>query len=266
MTVSFHDLVNALSDLELDRSRPVIAHASLSAFGSVQGGAETVLGALRSIADTLIMPTFTYKTMVTPESGPENNGLVYGSMRDANRMAEFFHPEMPADPLMGIIAETLRRQPEARRSSHPILSFAGINAEEILQTQTLDNPLAPIHELTAQGGWVLLLGVNHTVNTSIHYAEKFGGRKQFLRWALTRQGVRECPGFPGCSNGFEAITSRLRGIERRTQIGYALVRAIPLSEMVDLIQKWLIDDPLALLCPRRDCRRCNAVRQAVGRE
>jgi aminoglycoside 3-N-acetyltransferase len=113
---------------------------------------------------------------------------------------------------------------------------------------------------------VLLLGVDHTINTSIHYAEKFAGRKQFLRWALTRRGVKECPGFPGCSNGFEAITPRLRGLERRTMIGYAPARAVPLPEMVDLIQKWLIDDPLALLCPRTDCGRCNAVRHAVGRE
>jgi aminoglycoside 3-N-acetyltransferase len=62
----------------------------------------------------------------------------------------------------------------------------------------LDDPLAPVGALAEENGTVLLIGVNHTVNTSIHYAEKIAGRKQFIRWALTPQGVRECPGFPGC--------------------------------------------------------------------
>lgn len=183
--ISFHSLLAGLRRLNLGDSRPVIAHASLSSFGNVQGGAEALLGALLSLYPALVMPTFTYKTMLTPEVGPPNNGLTYGSRPDANRMAEFFHPAMPADRLMGVLPEALRRHPHARRSSHPILSFAGVNADLVLSSQTIDEPLAPIRMLAEAQGWVLLLGVDHKVNTSIHYAELLAGRPQFVRWALT---------------------------------------------------------------------------------
>ncbi len=44
------------------------------------------------------MPAFTYKTMLTPLTWSENNGITYGSGADVNRMAEFFDSQMPADP------------------------------------------------------------------------------------------------------------------------------------------------------------------------
>jgi len=260
---SFRDFYNGLRKLEIDPSHPVIAHASLSAFGEVHGGAETALGALLGAFHTLVMPAFTYKTMLIPEVGPENNACTYGSGKDTNQMAEFFRPDMPADRLMGILAETLRTRAGAQRSTHPILSFAGINADQILEAQTLVDPLAPVGALRAAQGWVLLLGVDHTVNTSIHYAERLAGRKQFIRWALTPQGIIECPGFPGCSSGFQAITTRLGQVTRVVQIGPGIIQAIPLENLVEIVCRWIEEDPQALLCGREDCERCNAVRDAL---
>ncbi len=262
--ISFRDISNGLKKLELDpRSSLAIAHASLSSFGEVRGGAETVIGALLANLHGLMMPTFTYKTMITPEAGPEDNGIVYGSGKDTNRMAEFFRPGMPADPTMGVVAEALRRLPAARRSSHPIQSFAGVNVDEALEAQSLEDPLAPIGVLMAKGAWVLLVGVDHTTNTSIHYAEKLAGRKQFTRWALTPQGVRACPGWSGCSEGFEAAAPALEETTRNVQVGGSLIRALPLQPMVDKIYELIHSDPLALLCARPDCGRCNAIRAAV---
>ena len=262
--LTYRNLVCEMRKLDIGLSRPVIAHASLSAFGEIQGGAQTLVGALASVYDALIVPTFTYKTMLTPEDGPPNNGITYGGKQDANRMAEFFHPDMPADKSMGVVAETLRQHPQARRSSHPIYSFAGINADQAIEVQTLDEPLAPIQVLTEAGGWVLLLGVTHIANTSIHYAEKLAGRRQFIRWALSPQGVKECPGWPGCSGGFEQISPRLEESTRKVQIGQAEVRAIPLSNLVEAVQKAIAEDPLALLYKRNDCQRCNAIRRAAA--
>ena len=47
---------------------------------------------------------------------------------------------------MGKIPELLRQRPEAKRSTHPILSFAGIRADKSLATQTLEEPFAPIRK------------------------------------------------------------------------------------------------------------------------
>jgi aminoglycoside 3-N-acetyltransferase len=178
-------------------------------------------------------------------------------------MAQFFEPQMPVDRLIGATSEALRQHPQAMRSSHPILSFTGVNAQEILASQRLAEPLAPIRLLCECHAWVLLLGVDHMVNTSLHYAELLAGRKQFIRWALTPQGVVECPGFPGCSDGFESASPYFAPHTRRVQVGMASIQAIPLIKLIHVAKRLIEADPLALLCERSYCERCAAVREWV---
>lgn len=258
--LTFRDFITAFRKLDIERTRPVIAHASLAAFGEVHGGVDTILGALLSSFHTFIMPAFTYQTMLIPALGPPDNAITYGSGKDTNRMTEFFRPSLPADSIMGVLAEALRIHPKAARSIHPILSFTGMNAKPILNTQTIQEPLLPIQTLREEDGWVLLLGVDQTVNTSIHYGEKLAGRNQFVRWALTPKGVVTCPGFPGCSDGFEALSPHLTESVRKVDVGGAVIQAIPLDKLVDTIYSIIKDNPTALLCEREDCERCNAIR------
>ena len=252
----------ALDELKLE-NKPAIAHASLKSFGAIQGGAETVLEALLSSVSGLIMPTFTYKTMILPNVGPPNNGLDYGKRRDLNLMAEPFRYDMSVDSLIGTLAETLRLYPGAMRTAHPILSFAGVNLHEALVTQTIYNPFAPIGWLADREGWVLLLGVDHTVNTSIHYAEKMAGRHQFVRWALTKKRIVECRGFPGCSDGFEAIRPDIEQVTRRAEFGGSFIEAIPLRALLQVVETRIKRNPLALLCQRDECGRCDTIRNMV---
>jgi aminoglycoside 3-N-acetyltransferase len=260
--LSYRELVKAFQEVEINRSQPVLVHASLSSVGEIRGGAETVLGALLGLSKGVMAPAFTYNTMIIPEVGPEDNAAAYGSGKDRNRMAEFFQPDMPCDSMMGILPETLRTKTGSRRSSHPILSFTGVNVDDALDAQTMELPLAPIQVLAQQGGLVLLIGVDHTVNTSIHYAEYLAGRKQFVRWALTPQGVRTCPGFPGCSDGFEQAGPYLESITCTTRLGNAVIRAVALQPMIEMITSLIQEDPLALLCDKED-DRCSAVRRSV---
>ncbi|HET6845986.1 MAG TPA: AAC(3) family N-acetyltransferase, partial [Anaerolineales bacterium] len=241
-----------------------VAHASLKAFGDVVGGADALLRAALDSVWALVMPTFTYRSMVTPEVGPPGNGLLYGSDRDLNRMAEPFMSDMPADRQMGVLAEALRLQPRARRTSHPILSFAGVNADRLLAAQTLSDPLGVFAALADADGWVLLLGVDHTVNTAIHYAERLSGRRQFTRWALLPDRIMECPGFPGDSAGFGSLALDLVDDVRQVRAGSALVQAFPVRAIIRAVEMCLQRDPLALLCSRSDCLRCNAVRESVS--
>jgi aminoglycoside 3-N-acetyltransferase len=261
--VTYRDVINAFRDLDLGSHSRVIVHASLSAFGEVSGGADTIVGALLTTCETVMLPTFTYRTMVIPKNGPPDNAIDYGSADEENLKTEFFHPDMPADSAMGVIAETLRLRPEAKRSSHPILSFAGVNPEQAFDLQTLEAPLAPIKWLEEYDGDVLQLGVDYTVNTSLHYAEEKAERRRFIRWALTPQGVLECPAWPGCSRGFQAIAPRLEGVARRVALGTSTVEVIPLRDLIHITVSWIHEDPRALLCDELGCPRCAATRASV---
>jgi aminoglycoside 3-N-acetyltransferase len=259
--LSYRDLIAGFKKLEIDRLRPVIVHASLSSFGEIRGGVDTLLGAILACFPAVMAPTFTYKSMLTPETGPDNNGIVYGSGRDQNRMAEFFTLDMPVDRLMGILSEKVRSFPRACRSTHPILSFAGIHLNQAIEQQTLEEPMAPIQWLMENDGVALLLGVDHTVNTSIHLAEQIAGRKSFTRWALTPRAAYECSNFPGCSEGFQKALPHLMGLTKSVRIGLSDVHALPLKEMIPILVDLIKHDPLALLCEKENCPRCDAVRE-----
>lgn len=259
---SYHQWVTALRDLGLGPTSRLLVHACLPAFRHDTGGPTALLGALTAESEMVVMPAFTRRTMVTPRTGPADNGIVYGES-PGNLEAEFFHPALPVDADQGEVAETLRRQPRADRSSHPILSFAGVDAKEVLAAQTLDEPLGTIRALADADADVVLIGADHKSNLSLHLAERIAGRRTFVRWALTEQGVATCPNFPGCSGGFEAIESRLGGIARRVAIAGGLITSVPLRDLIHVAAGWIREDPRALLCARPGCLHCAAVRASV---
>jgi len=259
--INYVGFSEALRELELS-DVPVMAHASLHAFGGFDGGPDGFLQALIDTVGALVMPAHTYSTMITPTVGPNNNGIVYGSGQDLNRMAEFFSPAMPADRLMGVIPEALRQRPNSKRSMHPILSFAGIHADKALAAQTIAEPFAPIRMLAEANGWVLLLGVDHSANTTIHYAELLAGRRQFVRWALTEHGILECPGFPGDSTGFNVLEKDLQPHTRKLQVGDATIQAVPMRVLIATVVERLKKNPKDLLCSNLSCLRCNEFRKS----
>ena len=268
--IGIRELLAGFESLPI-RGRAVIAHGSFKSLGRVQGGPRVAIDALARTCEALVMPAFTYQTMVTPLIGPPNNAVDYAS-EEARRMREDgnstldalpFRRVMPADEEMGILSETLRRRADAARSFHPILSFAGVNADFALDRQTLYDPLAPIGALAEKDGWVVLIGVDHSVNTSIHYAEKLAGRRQFTRWARLQRRIVECPNFPGDSAGFNDIARHLENDTAAVTIGEARVQAVPLNNLIDRVKLLLKVNPLALLCERNDCMRCNDVRRWV---
>ena len=255
-----HALRTAFSALNLE-DRPVIAHGGFRRFGPVEGGGETVIQALLENTRGVMMPTFTYKTMVTPQVGPPDNGLRYDSGGDHNKRVEAFQPDMIPDKMIGILPWVLIQQPGAKRTTHPILSFGGVGVDKGLARQTLADPLAPISWLAEQKGSVVLINVDQTVNTSIHYAEKLLGRRQFLRWALLPDRIVECPGYPSDSTGFQGLEPYIREDLRRIEVRGAFIQTIPLDRLFAAVETALRRDPLALLCQRLDCGRCNAVRR-----
>jgi len=263
-TIGYRDIVRALHRLEFDRSSNVIAHVSLAAVGDVRGGAETIVGALLATCGTVVMPAFTHQTMVWPQAGPPDNGCTYGDHVEDNARAEMFSPDLPVDAELGEVAECFRRHRMAVRSPHPVLSFAavGAQAQEIVAAQSLDEPLGPLDWLYDRHGDVLLIGMDHRANVAIHLAEKFAGRKQFVRWAVNHKRAYRLPNFPGCSKGFNAIAGKLAWVAHQTNLGATTAQRIPLTSLVQVAVQLIQEDPHALLCNDQQCELCNAVRRA----
>ncbi|MEV0247410.1 AAC(3) family N-acetyltransferase [Nocardia sp. NPDC050712] len=153
----------------------VLVHSSLSSFGRVDGGADTVIGSLRSVLGpdgTLVAPAFTSQVTDPDRDCP---GIPDAAVIARRAAVPAFHPGLPSTG-MGAIPESLRRMPGSVRSAHPQVSVAAIGARaaEIVRRQTLGfavgraSPFGRLHDL---GGHILLAGVGHDRNTFLHYAE-----------------------------------------------------------------------------------------------
>jgi aminoglycoside 3-N-acetyltransferase len=87
-----------------------------------------------------------------------------------------FNPQTTMTRGLGRIAEHFRTLPSVIRSNHPQCSFSGWGkyAKEILHEHVLNEPFgekSPLGKLYSLKAKILLMGVNHEVNTSLHYAE-----------------------------------------------------------------------------------------------
>ena len=94
--ISYRDITSALEDLGLNRSIPVLAHVHTQAISPVKGGLNTLIGALLSTIDNVMMPEFTFSTLVIPSSGPSDRHHLR-QWRKTNPLANVFSFDLPSD-------------------------------------------------------------------------------------------------------------------------------------------------------------------------
>ncbi|TDW15637.1 AAC(3) family N-acetyltransferase [Kribbella kalugense] len=273
MDVARADVVDGLRQLGLDQTSEVIVHSSLSSFGYVDGGAEAVCSALTEVCGTVLMPAGTWDLTGIPAPPgmvrPDNaywNAADWDEFDKKLSQATSFRTDLPVDRWLGRIPEDFRRISWPQRTSHPLFAYqaAGPAAERLLEAQRPDWPLGPIEALN---GDVLLLGVTHTSNTTIHLAEQYLGRSLFYRYAKSADGLWvELPNVPGESHRFDDIEPVLRPATKEVQIGQARVRRIPKDAVLAATRQLILDDPAALLCTDDpECRCAAAFQQINGR-
>ena len=93
----------------------------------------------------------------------------------ADDKAPYQPSSTPASPDLGIVADTFWRQPGVVRSKH-VNAFAAVgpHADDVnvdvfpLPPHIPESPIGRVHDLDGQ---VLLLGVGHDANTTLHLAE-----------------------------------------------------------------------------------------------
>lgn len=169
-------LVKDLKQLNL-KGEIVIVHTALSKLGWVCGGAVALIEALQEVitkAGTLVMPAHSgdYSEPKYWENPPVPEEW-YQTVREE---MPAYRPKVTPTRSLGVTPEIFRKFPDVIRSEHPCLSFIawGRDAEAITADHKLDyalgnsSPLAKIYE---RKGKVLLIGVGHNSNTSLHLAE-----------------------------------------------------------------------------------------------
>lgn len=255
---SIPNTVNSLkSDLRALGVKPastIIMHSALSQIGWTVGGPVSVIKALIEILTpkgTLIMPSFTGDN--SEPSKWENPPVPQDWWEIIRRNMPAFQPSITPTRVMGIIAETFRKYPNVIRSDHPISSFAawGKNAKQITENHELDSdlgensPLARIYDLDGQ---ILLIGVLHSNNSSLHLAEyrcEYKGKKFISngsailvknkrKWVVWNELNHNPDDFEKLGHDFEAIKQY-----KPKKVGLAESRLLSQRKMVDFAVKWM---------------------------
>lgn len=261
--LQYRDIKSAFQDLGLQRSDTAIVYTSSRMIPRVKGGANTILGAILAGIDNIVMPSFTFKTMIIPEVGPPENQIDYGSGRIQNLNAHIYTPDLPADFEDREISELFRQYPDVTRSLHPIHSFLGLGLDAALAQQTCEDPYGHIEYLHGKGVRILLLDKDPSVIFSLHYCENKSERRQYTRWAMTAAGVKVCYSFPGCSRGFSKILYHMNGNFEQVHVEDMVFTSIPMDSLIDKGLQILRRDPFSLLCNDLHCERCNQIRQDI---
>ncbi|RMG87886.1 MAG: aminoglycoside N(3)-acetyltransferase [Chloroflexi bacterium] len=177
LPLTVQSIAEQLRACGLQAGQTVLVHSSMSSLGWISGGAVAVIQALLQVLGedgTLMMPTHT--TSNTEPKYWQNPPVPAHWWPIIREHRPAYDPTITPTRMMGAIAELFRTWPGAIRSAHPAFSFAAIgpNAAYLTAGHSLEDGLgeaSPIGKLYELDGYVLLLGVPHSNNTSLHLAE-----------------------------------------------------------------------------------------------
>jgi aminoglycoside N3'-acetyltransferase len=246
---SSRDLVAQLHSLGVKPGGVLVVHTAFSRIRPIEGGPVGLIGALRDAlgADgTLVMP----------------------SMSDDDE-----HPfDASATPCrgLGVVADTFWRMPGVLRSNNPhAFAAIGPRAEAITRPHPIDVPHgigSPIGRVFELGGQVLLLGVGHDANTTVHLAENLAGVRYGLHHHVTIDdggATKRLDYFEidHCCEGFAQLDEWLGARQRRGVVGHGPARLMESRDVVEVaLQRLRENETVFLHEPAAACNECDEAR------
>jgi aminoglycoside 3-N-acetyltransferase len=248
-------LVSQLLDLGVRPGGVLLVHTSFRGVRPVEGGPAGLIEALRVALGpdgTLVMPSW---------SGSNDEPFVVD--------------RTPADASLGVVPETFRRMPDVLRSDHQhAFAAAGPAAAKVLRDPLPLPPHGPaspagrVHDLDGQ---VLLLGVGHDADTTIHLAEILAG----VPYRVAKHCTISIGGEPRrieygendhCCARFKLVDGWLgeAGRQRHGPVGHAEGRLARSRDIVDVVVQRLRREPLLFLHDTgAGCEACDEARASV---
>lgn len=242
-------IVGDLRNLGISTGDIVLIHSSLKAIGRVEGGPDAVIDAfLDAIGPegTLVFPSFQA-----------------GSEHELARNACVF--DVRSTPTgTGLIPDTFWRRPGAIRSLSPThcMATCGKRAVELMSGHELckvsTGRNSPFEKIAAFHGKIVLLGVTHAADTTLHYIENTYGAPTVCR-ELFKPTVINCAGqaivvpthphMPGLRRRYERVEDILlaAGLQKNGMVGRALTRIVDAAGMVCVIGEKIRRNPLFLI-------------------
>jgi aminoglycoside 3-N-acetyltransferase len=245
------DVARQLAELGVSPGGVLVVHTAFSKLRGVAGGPRALIAALESLlgpGGTLVMP----------------------SMSDDDELP--FDPRATPCRGMGIVAETFWQLDGVLRSDSPH-SFAakGPRAAAITAPHRIDVPHgldSPVGRAFAFDAEVLLLGVGHDANTTVHLAEnlagvRYGKATHATEWADAPEGRRavrrDYVEVDHCCKNFEKLDGWLAPSRQRLgRVGGGEARLMRARDVVDAVLARLSDDETVLLHAPGDCEECDA--------
>ena len=248
------ELTQQLLALGVRPGSVLLVHCSFSRVKPVEGGPAGLIEALRAA----LGPTGT---------------LVMPSMTDEDDQP--FDPVRTACSGMGVVANTFWQMPGVLRSDNPhAFAAAGPQAASITAPHPLDVPHgldSPVGRVYELDGQVLLLGVGHDANTTIHLAEYLAGvryrRKKHL--TLNQDGKRvrfDYAEIDHCCQNFQRVDAWLeaKGLQKKGTIGNAEARLMRAQDVAAVVLERLCQDETVFLHPFGVDEECDEARFSLS--
>jgi aminoglycoside N3'-acetyltransferase len=253
--VGRNELIRQLRHLGVTPGSVLVVHTSFRRTGPVADGP-------RGLIDALLETLGAQGTLVMPSMPDGPDGALFDPVRSACRD-------------LGVVADTFWRLAGVQRSDSPH-SFAAHGLQAGLITAAHppeiphgpDSPIGRIHELD---GWVLLLGVHHDADTTVHLGEFLAEVPYRVPKFCTvlRAGVPtrvDYAEIDHCCRNFRLVGDWLarRDLERRGRVGNTIARLARARDVVAAVVDELRHDRSRFLCAEAaDCHECDVARRSI---